>query len=303
MKSLLIYNKNSGKGRIVRDLHIIEDFFKVRQWNLILFEVIESMDLKLEVEKIANEYELILIAGGDGTIHSVINGLMALERDLRPKVMFLPYGTTNDVSTMLGMSKDIYKTLKILDSNSYAMMDIHKANETYFIYAAAIGKFSKISYEINRKSLKFFGSIGYFINTLTDLFNHYQMDVQLKVNDEYITKKAFLIILAAGTRVAGFNLSKFSKNNKLNSGLIGVRIFTRNHILSWFKMVWFYLFQGRHFKNDLHLDVSKIEFRISDKYTWNIDGEKGPKGNLKISVLKEEITVYINEVKKDTYFI
>lgn len=302
MKTLLVFNLNSGKGKIIRDLPKIEDFFKCRNWPLSLFEVKEDLNLVTQIKNMALDFDAMIVAGGDGTIHSVVTGLMYHHKDKRPKLLVLPYGTTNDVSFMLGMSKNVLKALSVLDEKTTRYMDIHQANNDYFLYAAAIGKFSRVSYEINRKALRHFGSIGYFINTLRDFFKPYVMNVKIKTEDKVYEKKSYLIILGAGTRIAGFNLSKFSTKNRLNSGLIGVRVFTRNHIFSWIKMVRFYLFKGRHFKNDLHLDVSKAVFEVDKTYHWNIDGEKGPKGTLTVKVLKEEICVFVNKEQIKHYF-
>lgn len=302
MKALLIYNPNSGRGQILKDLPTIEVFFGFHKIPLRLYQVKDALDLIEEVKVHAKEVDAILIAGGDGTVHTVMNALMQIKKEFRPKILILPYGTTNDTAYMLGITKKLKETLALVLTDSVHEMDLYKANDSYFVYAAAIGKFSKVSYEINRQSLRWLGPLGYFINTLRDLFNHYKMDVIVRVDDKVIDRKTFLILMVAGKRVAGFKLDKFTNHAKLNDGYLGVRIFTRNHMFSWFKMVWFYLFKGRHFKNDLHLQVKKIDFEISNEYTWNIDGEKGPGGHLSVEVVEKPIQVYVNPNDAKTLF-
>ncbi len=128
------------------------------------------------------------------------------------------------------------------------------------------------------------------------------MQVKMTFDGKTIERRSFLILIVAGKRVAGFNLSKFTNHAKLNDGYIGVRVFTRNHIFSWFKMIWFYLLKGRHFKNDLHLQVKKIQFEVDSIYTWNIDGEKGPNGNLTVEVVEKPIRVYVNPKDAERLF-
>ncbi len=302
MKAVLIYNESSGKGKVRKDFKKINAFFKLNNWEVNYYQVESTKDLVKDCMEMSYNHDTFLIAGGDGTIHSVVNGVMAVPKENRPKLLFLPYGTTNDCAGMLGLGKNVFYNLALLKTAHYQEMDVYSANTVFFVYAAAIGKFSKISYEVNRRNLRWLGPIGYVMNSFTDLFKNYHMKVKAVTKDKIIEKKSFLILLVAGSRVGGFNLGRFTKGVKLNDGTIGVRIFTRNHLFSWFKMVWFYLFRGRHFKNDLHLNVSHIRFEMDDKWYWNIDGERGPKGNLDVHVLSKEITVYVHPKYKDKLF-
>lgn len=302
MKAVLIYNVLSGKGNVLKDLHKIETYFKVNQWELSLFEVKEGFNLCKDSMDLAYIYDTFLIAGGDGTIHSVINGVMSVPKDMRPKLLFLPYGTTNDCASMLGLGKNVFYNLALLKTDHFEKMDVYAANKEFFVYAAAIGKFSNVSYEINRRKLKWLGSIGYLLNARHDLRHHYHIDVKAETKELTIERKAFLIILAAGSKVGGFKLDNFTRNPKLNDGKIDARIFTRNHIFSWTKMVWFYIFRGRHFHNDIHLNTEQITFHLNDNFVWNIDGEKGPSGRLDVKVNNKELEVYVHPKYKQKLF-
>ncbi|VEU83122.1 diacylglycerol/lipid kinase family protein [Acholeplasma hippikon] len=302
MKTLLIFNRKSGKGKIKKDLYYIKDFFASKNKVLDLLELTSEVDIVKEVEIIGASYETIIISGGDGTIHGVVNGVMKINKELRPKLLFLPYGTTNDMAHMLGISKNIKKSLKTYEENVCRMMDVHLANDEYFIYAAAVGKFSRVSYEIDRRTLRYLGHFGYFLNVFKDVFVPFKIDAKIITKDETYEKKTFFMIMGAGDRIAGFRLTKFGKATKLNSGLVGFRVFNRRHFLSWIKIGWFYLFKGKHFKSDLHLDTDEVKVEIDDKYVWNIDGEKGPKGSLTVKVFKEEICIIVKKEKTQIYF-
>jgi diacylglycerol kinase (ATP) len=232
----------------------------------------------------------------------VINGVMAIPLVNRPKLLFLPFGTTNDFCNMLGLGKDIDFNLALLKTNNYRQSDVYSLNNEFFVYAAAVGKFSNVSYQIDRRKLKRFGPIGYLFNARNDLFNRYLMNVELETSEIKIKRRAFLMLIAAGARVGGFNISKFTKNPKFNDGKIDIRIFTRNHFFSWIKIIWFYLFRGRHFHNDVHLNSDYIKIKMSDRYVWNVDGEAGPKGDIEVRTLKEQINIYVNPKMIDKLF-
>lgn len=302
MKILLIYNTASGKGHILRDLDKIQSYIEHNGWNLDLYEVKEKKEIVSDIQSKEGKYDVFLIAGGDGTIHSVVNGMMKMDRNKRPRLLFLPYGTTNDVASMISLGKNVFYNLALLKTNHIENMDIYKINEEYFLYAAAIGKFSNVSYEINRKRLKEVGSFGYLMNARHDLWNHYHMKIKVTSKDLTIERKSFLMILAAGSRVGGFKLDKFTKSPKLNDGMIDLRIFTRNHMFSWTKMIWFYLFKGRHFHNDIHLHANAFKIEVTPDYPWNVDGEKGPLGSVNVSVHRQELDVYVNPKSQHKLF-
>ena len=66
-------------------------------------------------------------------------------------------------------------------------------------------------------------------------------------------------------------------------------------------MIWFYLFKGRHFKNDIHIKTDKLIIKLNQNQTWNVDGEEGPKGSIDLKVLKREIKVFINKKNKNLF--
>src|SRR5690554_221803 len=206
----------------------------------------------------------------------------------------LPFGTTNDFANMLGLGKDIDFNLALLKTKHYRLSDVYRLNDEYFIYAAAAGKFTNISYNIDRSHLRKMGSFGYIFNARKDLLKKYDLKIDVKTSKLHIKRKAFLIFIAAGSRVGGFNISKFSKSPKFNDGKIDVRIFTRNHIFSWMKLIWFYIFKGRHFHNDIHIHTDDITIRLDDDAIWNVDGEAGPKGDINVQVLSKQIEVYVH---------
>ncbi|MFA5692342.1 MAG: YegS/Rv2252/BmrU family lipid kinase [Acholeplasmataceae bacterium] len=302
MNILVIYNKDSGKGKITKDLPIITNTLDEFKFKYDLCPVTIKDGVNPKTLLTLNTYDTLLIAGGDGTINTILNSVMSLKEEERPKLLFVPYGTTNDTSTMLGLKKKLKENLLLLKTNSYHKMDVYKANDSYFIYASAIGKLTKTSYDIDRKFLKNLGVLGYFINGVRDLFRNYKINVNLINGETKINTKAYLILLIGGNRLAGFSMKRFTNGHKLNDGLIDIRIFKYRSWLSWLKMIPFYVFKGRMFKSDFHYKTSEVDILIDQDLSWNIDGEKGPQGNLKLKVINKAITVYVNPNYVDKLF-
>src|SRR5690606_22699400 len=114
MKILLIYNLSSGHGNFDKSLGKIKTFFKLNNFTYDIYDVRINDHLANDMIMLAPNYDTLVVAGGDGTIHSVINGVMAIPLTKRPKLLFLPFGTTNDFCNMLGLGKDIDFNLALL---------------------------------------------------------------------------------------------------------------------------------------------------------------------------------------------
>lgn len=302
MKTLLVYNPKSGKGKIKRDLNYIECYFNTKGVHLDVFHLCKQQELKTYIRSHSHKYEIMLVAGGDGTVNAVVDALMHVDKGLRPRILIMPYGTTNDMASILGMKKNLKKQLAFLDTNMYQAMDVYRLNDCHFTYAAAVGKFSRISYDINRKHLRIFGRIAYFFNTLRDLGKPYRMQVKVEAENQSYELETFLVLMLSANRVSRFHLKRFSNQPKLDDGFINVRLLKRSGIPAWIKMIIFYLRNGKLSKSDLHLTVKKIKIKLDRDWIWNVDGEKSVAGNVEVEVMPQAIEVYLADKQMTKLF-
>ncbi|CCV63739.1 Sphingosine kinase [Alteracholeplasma palmae J233] len=304
MKALLIYNPVSGKGNSAKRLDHIKKYFENEKWTLDIHASKSAEDIIEVSYNHANIYELYLVLGGDGTISNVVNGMM--KSDIRPKLLVLPTGTANDFASILGIKKSkIDETLNLIKEDSYRKMDIYKANDKFFTYAAAIGKFTDVSYDIKRRTVKRFGHFAYVLKGLSDILTKAKFNVKITLDDNttYETTSFLLFVLSA-RRVAGFNFKKFGDHIKLNDGKLEIVVFKRRHFLSWIKFTFVYLRKGKISKKDIRLSVSSANVNITPiNYKWNLDGEYGFDGCAKLLVVNEAIEVYATPKAIKKYFI
>src|SRR5436305_13566933 len=87
----------------------------------------------------AAEADLVIAAGGDGTLNEVVHGLMDLPVAARPALGMVPLGTANDFATACGIPHDPEEALALCMEGKAAPIDIGKANEHWFLNAASIG--------------------------------------------------------------------------------------------------------------------------------------------------------------------
>ena len=89
-------------------------------------------------QAITDGYDIIIAAGGDGTINEVINGLLPAAKD-GPSLPFgiLPIGTANDFNLMAGLPADIETSVAVIAAGHTRLIDAGLTNGRYFINNSA----------------------------------------------------------------------------------------------------------------------------------------------------------------------
>jgi diacylglycerol kinase (ATP) len=299
MKYLLLYNPVSGRSKFKSHLAYIEQEFKNAHHELMVYESKAPKDLLKVAEEEAANYDVFLVAGGDGTINEVVNGMMHAEK--QPALAILPSGTANDIAAIIGINKNIKKSLKILFSETPVFMDLNQINDQYFVYTAASGILSRVSYDISRRHLKKYGYIAYVIEAMKDLTQEYRYPIKIKYNNEHLSCECVMILGLSSNRVGGMRLINFS-SSKLNDGLFELRLFTRAKSLWRFRLLSSLIRGGKQLREDHHLVSSRYEIETSSNVRWNADGEYSCNGNIIIQTHKEKLKIYVNpKIKKKMF--
>ena len=100
-KARLIYNPTSGQEIIKKNIAEVLDVLEDVGYETSAYQTTpEPFSAQREAERAAKAgFDLVIAAGGDGTINEVVNGVASL--DVRPKLAFIPTGTTNDYARAL----------------------------------------------------------------------------------------------------------------------------------------------------------------------------------------------------------
>ena len=216
----------------------------------------------------------------------------------KPKILYIPVGTVNDLGKYLFIPNDFTDALKLLNTEPL-LMDVCKVNDKYFSYVLACGKFTNVSYGSNlSKWKKFFGRFYYYLRGLEDLFSRKTIQIFLGNDDE---KQISLMLCLNIWRVGNFKIRK--KNNKLNDGSINVVFFKNTIFFNLFSIFLFLVF-GVSVKGLVDIrKVNSIRIRTKEKVQFNSDGEECClTDQIEIEVIKEALSIYVSQKGKDKYF-
>ncbi len=190
MKIAIILNGISRKKRNVRGniLPLLQEKFSVE-----LFETKSKDDaFTLAAHAVTKKFDLILAAGGDGTLHQVVNGILSKNEAAAhlPILGLLPIGTGNDFARSMGLKMNIPSLITSISKNQTREVNIGRVHFTnsknhseiqtcYFINVADVGMGSDVVKRISNQR-KFLGiPYSYFLAILKTFF-HYKL-VQIKV--------------------------------------------------------------------------------------------------------------------------
>lgn len=113
------------------------------------------------------DYDVVVCAGGDGTLNETISGLMTLPQ--RPLLGYLPNGSTNDFAASLHLSSDPRLAALDIAGGSPHPLDIGRHNDRYFAYVASFGAFTRSSYSASQAAKNALGHFAYILEGLGDL--------------------------------------------------------------------------------------------------------------------------------------
>ena len=107
------------------------------------------------------DYDLVVCAGGDGTLNETLSGLMQLEN--RPPVGYLPNGSTNDFAASLRIPSSVQQAARAVVEGTPHPLDLGAHNARYFSYVASFGAFTKASYSASQETKNALGHFAYIL--------------------------------------------------------------------------------------------------------------------------------------------
>src|SRR5438046_7911976 len=149
------------------------------------------------------EADLLIAAGGDGTLNEVVHGLMDLSTAARPAVGVVPLGTANDFATACGIPHDPEEALALCMEGKAAPIDIGKANEHWFLNAASIGFGAEITATTPPELKNLLGPVAYGVMGAILAMNVHHYRGTLSLPDREITGSGPVAIVGNGRQAGG----------------------------------------------------------------------------------------------------
>ncbi|MDQ0208420.1 diacylglycerol kinase [Alkalicoccobacillus murimartini] len=273
----LIYNPTSGREQIRKNLaYVMERLEKAGYETSAHATTPEEGCAKRAARRAAERgYDLVIAAGGDGTIFEVVNGLAEL--DDRPMLGIIPAGTTNDFARALGISKDITKACDVLCGDHIEPIDIGKMNDKYFINIAAAGALTELTYEVPIKLKTLVGQLAYYIKGLEKLPQISPTSVRIEYDGKLFEGDIMMFLIANTNSVGGFE--KLAPRASLQDGMFDFLIVKKTTFTEFIQVAGLAL-RGEHINHPkvMYAQANRVKVEVLDgeaEMKLNLDGERG----------------------------
>ncbi len=295
-KLLMIVNPGAGRGGIGNSLFSIINQFTENGYRVEVHPTQNEGDATEFVGEHGECFDFIVCCGGDGTVNEVIAGMHRLKSP--PPLGIIPSGTTNDFSHTIGMPKRPLSAAKAICDGDSSPCDIGLLNGRPFVYVAAFGLFTALTYSTPQQNKQIFGLAAYVAEGLKDLHKLSPVNIKLQ-HDNGVIEGEYLICMITNTvSVAGFR-RMFENVASLNDGKFEVTLISRpNNVNDIQKIINILLSLESLESVDNDVDcvtvfsTSHISVTSQEEIVWTVDGQNA--GSIKtaeIEVIKHAIGI------------
>ena len=277
-----IYNPYSGENNIINELDNVIKLHQEVDLTIVPYRIQKGKDLAEALDIIDKTYSYILIAGGDGTVDSLVNAMK--HRNINIPIGILPVGTANDFGKFINMPTDIQEACKqILDSKPVAV-DVGKINDDYFINVASTGLFTDISQKIDSNLKNTIGKLAYYLKGFEELPNFRRLKVKLSSKECNYEGEMYLLLVFNGKTAGNLNLATEAE---ITDGKLDVIMFKAIQIIELLPL-FIKLLKGEHLDSDkvVYFKTDDVYIESSEDIVTDIDGERGPDFPLRIQCIK-----------------
>ena len=272
--AVIIANPTSGIAGFPLQTHRFDEtlaFLRNQGWKVELWYTQSAGDgEQLARKAVKQQVNLVIAAGGDGTINEIIQGLAGSETALG----VLPNGTINVWARELGIPLDDTRARRVLVNGQTRHIDLGCVNGRYFLLMVGIGFDGEVTQAVERKPLKRLGILGYTLAVLW-LGPGYRGFPFVTQIDGYVVKSRALQIFVGNTQLYA-GAFKFTWQAKCDDGLLDLCIVRKGNL--WGRLVIARDLILRREKRRLWVryDTFKtLKIETPEPIPYQIDGEAG----------------------------
>ena len=247
-KLLFVFNPFSGKAQIKNQLLDIVDVMVKADYEVTIYPTQAQGDAIHKIETEAGDYDLVVCSGGDGT---------------------------NDFATSLGIPKNMVKAAETAVAGRVFPCDIGAFNGDFFVYVAAFGLFTEVSYKTSQEWKNVLGHAAYILEGAKCLHDIPSFLMQVEYDNVRLQDEFIYGMISNSTSVGGFK-GMTGKDVLLDDGVFEVTLIKKpknpielNEIIaSLINLVddtdMIYSFK-----------TSEVRFTAKNTIPWTLDGEFG----------------------------
>ncbi|MEC0244138.1 diacylglycerol kinase [Paenibacillus dokdonensis] len=290
-RARLIYNPSSGREEMRRRLPDILQRLDQGGIEASCHATTGEGDATASAaDAVERGYDMIIAAGGDGTLYEVVNG-MAGKENLPPLGVF-PLGTTNDFARGLGIPRNWEDYCDLVIRQQTRPIDVGKANDRYFINIAGGGTLTELTYDVPSRLKTMIGQLAYYIKGVEKMVSLSPQELIINAEGQETIHDEFMLFLITNTNSVG-GFEKLAPGARIDDGLLDVIALKKCNLAEFVRVVTLAL-RGEHMndKKVITFRTSSMEVTSPGKVLLNLDGELGGSLPGQFSVLNQHLRIF-----------
>ncbi len=293
-KALFVVNPHAGKGLIKNHLLTIVDILTKAGYVVTVYTTQCQGDAIQLIKNRDREYELVVCSGGDGTLDEIVTGM--IQSGFQTKIGYIPAGSTNDFANSLKIPSTMKKAAEIVAADHTFACDVGIFNEDVFVYVAAFGIFTEVSYGTPQEMKNMLGHTAYILEGIKQIQNikSYHMKV---TSDDFVMEGDFIYGMVTNSYSIGGIRNITGKDVALNDGLFEVTLIKRpNNLMELNKTLAALVSDKIDAECMYAFKTSSLIFESQEEVAWTLDGEFG--GNhtrVELTNKQEAIDIIVKE--------
>jgi diacylglycerol kinase (ATP) len=297
-KLMFIYNPHAGKAQIKNKLMEIVDVFAKKNYEITIHPTQSAVDaMEVTRDLPVETYDLIVCSGGDGTLDQVVTGMMKRQEKL--PIGYIPAGSTNDFANSLKIPKNMVKAAEVAIGQDYFLSDIGSFNNDNFVYIAAFGVFTDVSYQTKQEVKNLLGHAAYILEGMKRINSIKAYHMRIECNGDVIEEEIIFGMVTNSISVGGFK-NMTGKNVLLDDGLFEATFIKKpKNPLEIQDIITTLLIEEVDSKYIYSYKTDKIHITSEEYIPWTLDGEYG--GEHKDAVIinnKQALTIKVDLNKR-----
>ncbi len=295
----IIYNPTSGKELFKESLADVLEHLEINGYIASAHATTGEGDATSAASKACEMgFDLVIAAGGDGTVNEVINGMADFQD--RPELGIVPMGTVNDFAKALHIPSDIGEAINMIVNGKTVRIDLGRMNSKYFMNIGGGGKITAVSYEAPSKLKAIIGPLAYYVKGIEMLPQIRSSNVRIDYDGNVFEGKVMMFLLGLTNSIGGFD--KLVPDAKFNDGKFSL-IIVEEASLAELGHILTLATRGEHLKHPkVHvLKAQDIHISSYEEVQLNLDGEYGGVLPAHFQNLKEHLEVRVPEKFYETH--
>ncbi len=289
-KYVLIYNPVAGDAKFKSRLDEVIEYLQAAGGIVIPFRTRHKGDVQSFISQIKEfATDGLLVAGGDGTVHEVINAMLAESVDV--PLGIIPSGTCNDFASHLSLGKDLAGCLRAVTDGQWRTVDVGMVNGEYFLNVASAGLLTSVAHSVDTALKNTLGRMAYYFKGLGELPSFRSLRVRVTADGRMINDDILLFLVMNSGMVGSF--PTLAPQAKIDDGKLDLLIVNKCSIPELMGL-FFSIFSGRHIASShiRHLQAADIYIECEEQVESDLDGELGPLLPLAISTVTNKLKVF-----------